>query len=141
MERCIRPCSAWKRRNGLARNGVCRRTIARRDSTRCPPKAASTCSRKPAAGARWPRPWRAFSISKNWNPWLPGWRVNTMFDRRRRPESDFSEELQAHLALEIDRLRASGQSEEQAQRTARRNLGNLTAAGERFYDSSRWLWL
>jgi hypothetical protein len=63
-----------------------------------------------------------------------------MFDRR-RPQSDFSEELQAHLALEIDRLRAAGMSEDQAIRAARQNLGNLTTAGERFYDSSRWLWL
>jgi len=64
-----------------------------------------------------------------------------MFDRRRRPQSDFSEELQAHLALEADRLRAAGLSEDQAQRAARQNLGNLTISGERFYESSRWLWL
>jgi len=64
-----------------------------------------------------------------------------MMFRRRRPQSDFSEELQAHLALEADRLRATGLSEDQAQRAARRNLGNLTISGERFYESSRWLWL
>ncbi len=58
-----------------------------------------------------------------------------------RPQSDFSEELQAHLALEIDRLRAEGLSEEEAYRQARRNLGNLAIAGERFYESRRWLWL
>jgi predicted permease len=61
--------------------------------------------------------------------------------RRRRPQSDFSEELQAHLALEADRLRAAGFSDDQAQRVARRNLGNLTISRERFYESSRWLWL
>ena len=60
--------------------------------------------------------------------------------RRRRPESDFSEELQAHLELEIDRLRADGLSEEDAYWQARRNLGNLGAAGERFYESGRPLW-
>jgi predicted permease len=60
---------------------------------------------------------------------------------RARPESDFSEELRAHLALEMDRLRAEGLSEEDAYWQARRNLGNLAGAGERFYESSRWLWL
>jgi predicted permease len=64
-----------------------------------------------------------------------------MFGRRRRPQSDFSEELQSHLALEADRLRAAGLSEDQAHRAARQNLGNITTAGERFYESSRWLWL
>ena len=58
-----------------------------------------------------------------------------------RPKSDFSEELQAHLAIEVDRLRAEGLSEEDAYRQARRNLGNLAVAGERFYESRRWLWL
>lgn len=64
-----------------------------------------------------------------------------MFGRRRRPESDFSEELQTHLALEIDRLRAEGVGEEEAYRTARRTLGNLGIAGERFYEGDRWQWL
>lgn len=60
---------------------------------------------------------------------------------RRRPQSDFSEELRAHLALEIDRLRAEGLGEEDAYWQARRNLGNLAGAGEQFYESSHWLWL
>ena len=63
-----------------------------------------------------------------------------MFRRRRSP-SDFSQELQAHLDLEMDRLRAEGLPEDEAYHKARRNLGNLGAAGERFYESSRWLWL
>lgn len=64
-----------------------------------------------------------------------------MFGRKRRPQADFSAELEAHLALEVDRLIAEGLSEEAAQFSARRNLGNLTSAGERFYEGSRWLWL
>ncbi|MGH9401388.1 MAG: ADOP family duplicated permease [Terriglobia bacterium] len=64
-----------------------------------------------------------------------------MFWRRKRTQSDFSEELQAHLALEADRLRAEGLSDEEARAAARRNLGNLTQAKERFYESHRWLWL
>ncbi len=61
--------------------------------------------------------------------------------RRRRPEADFSEELKAHLALEMDRLRAEGMSEDEAYHAARRNLGNLVGAEERFYEANRWLWL
>jgi predicted permease len=60
---------------------------------------------------------------------------------RKRPQNDFSDELRSHLQLEIDRLRNEGLSEEEAYWTARRMLGNLSAAGERFYEGSRWLWL
>src|ERR1700687_174627 len=63
-----------------------------------------------------------------------------MFRRRHRAQSDFSEELQAHIALEVDRLLAEGLSEEEAYRMARRNLGNLGSAEERFYESGRLLW-
>ena len=59
----------------------------------------------------------------------------------KRSQDDFSDELRAHLQLEIDRLRSEGLSEEEAYWTARRALGNLSAAGERFYDRSHWLWL
>jgi predicted permease len=64
-----------------------------------------------------------------------------MFRRRRRAESDFSDELRAHLELEMDRLRLEGLSEQDAYREARRSLGNLGLAGERFYEAGRWLWL
>jgi hypothetical protein len=63
-----------------------------------------------------------------------------MFGRRRRPQNDFSEELESHLALEVDRLREEGLSDEEAYHAARRNLGNLVTAQERFYESGRWLW-
>jgi predicted permease len=63
-----------------------------------------------------------------------------MFDRK-RPQDDFSDELRAHLELEIDRLRGEGLSEEEeAFWTARRTLGNLSAAEERFYETGRRLW-
>ena len=61
--------------------------------------------------------------------------------RRKRPLADFSAELEAHLAFEIDRLREQGLSEEDARMQARRNLGNRLASEERFYESGRWLWL
>src|SRR6202035_4817332 len=62
-----------------------------------------------------------------------------MFGRKRKLE-DFTSEIDAHLQLEIERLREHGLSEEQARATARRSFGNVMQAEERFYESSRWLW-
>src|SRR5689334_3289428 len=63
----------------------------------------------------------------------------TMFRQRRL--DDFSKELQAHLALEIDRLREEGYPDTEARRIANLNLGNLMLQEERFYEASRWAWL
>jgi predicted permease len=60
---------------------------------------------------------------------------------RRRKQSDFSEELQSHLALEANQLREQGLSENDAQHAARARMGNLMNHQERFYESSRWMWL
>jgi predicted permease len=57
---------------------------------------------------------------------------------RRRPDEDFSEEVQAHLALEADRLMAEGLSEREAHAAARRAFGNVTRARERYHESSSW---
>jgi len=62
-----------------------------------------------------------------------------MFGRKRKLD-DFNSEIEAHLQLEIERLREQGQSEGQARATARRSFGNVMQAEERFYESSRWLW-
>jgi putative ABC transport system permease protein len=62
-----------------------------------------------------------------------------MFGRKRKLD-DFTSEIQAHLQLEIERLRDQGLSEEQARATARRSFGNVLHAEERFYESRRWLW-
>jgi putative ABC transport system permease protein len=59
---------------------------------------------------------------------------------RRRKNRDFSDEIQAHIALEADRLRAEGLSEADARAAARKAFGNLGAAEEHFYESTRWLW-
>lgn len=59
----------------------------------------------------------------------------------RRKQSDFEEEVQAHLALEVDRLVSEGSSREAAEAAARREFGNVAAVQERFYESGRWLWL
>ena len=61
--------------------------------------------------------------------------------KRRRSTQDFSEEIRAHLAIEADRLRQEGRSEEEATFAARRALGNLTAMEERFHEANHWCWL
>lgn len=60
---------------------------------------------------------------------------------RRRKDADFHDEIQAHIDLEADRLRAEGVDSDEARYAARRAFGNLLAAEERFYDKSRWMWL
>ncbi len=59
---------------------------------------------------------------------------------RRRQDSDFSSEIEAHIRLEADRYRERGMSEEEALATARRAFGNVTSSRERFYESRRWAW-
>jgi putative ABC transport system permease protein len=59
---------------------------------------------------------------------------------RKRPESDFSAEAEAHIQLEIDRLKELGLSTAEADAAARRAFGNVTQAQERFYEASRWHW-
>ena len=59
--------------------------------------------------------------------------------RRRRAQSDFNDEIAAHLQLEIDRLRDSGLSQDDAEAAARRAFGNVVLAQERFYESGRAL--
>jgi predicted permease len=61
-----------------------------------------------------------------------------MFPRKRKLE-DFTSEIEAHLQLEIERLREQGLNEAEARATARRSFGNFLHAEERFYESSRWL--
>lgn len=62
-----------------------------------------------------------------------------MFGRMRKLE-DFTAEIEAHLQLEIDRLREQGLSEDDARAAARRAFGNVLQAEERFYEQQRWNW-
>ena len=59
----------------------------------------------------------------------------------RRTDDDFHAEIEAHLAIETERLIAEGLSTEDAARAAARRFGNRTSAQERFYESRRILWL
>ncbi len=62
-----------------------------------------------------------------------------MFGRKRKLD-DFSSEIEAHIQLEIERLREQGLSEEEARAAARRTFGNVLRAEERFYESGHWMW-
>src|SRR5580704_10856258 len=57
--------------------------------------------------------------------------------RRTRKASDFGAEIEAHIALETERLQEQGLSYEDARTQARRTFGNVTRVQERFYESSR----
>jgi len=59
---------------------------------------------------------------------------------RKRKQSDFAAEIEAHLELETEQLKEQGLSDEEARGAARRAFGNVTRAQERFYESARWLW-
>src|SRR5215471_5023 len=61
-----------------------------------------------------------------------------MFCWYRRKQSDFDAELEAHIALETDRLKEKGFSEQEARAAARREFGNVTQGTERFYQSKHW---
>jgi predicted permease len=62
-----------------------------------------------------------------------------MFDKRK--PTDFNAEIEAHIEFESERLRQEGLSDKEARNRARRAFGNVAAAEERYYESSRWAWL
>ena len=57
-----------------------------------------------------------------------------------RKQSDFDAEIEAHIALEADRLKEEGFNEQEARAAARRAFGNVTQAQEQFYESNHWRW-
>jgi predicted permease len=56
---------------------------------------------------------------------------------RPRSNDDFAHEVESHLAMETDRLIATGMSEKEARDRARRAFGNPTSVREQFHDT-RW---
>ncbi len=61
--------------------------------------------------------------------------------RRRRSADDFAEEIKSHIEHQADALESEGLSEEEAYRRARVRFGSSQAAQERFYLSSRIVWV
>src|SRR5687767_11674030 len=64
-----------------------------------------------------------------------------MWRWRRRTDEDFNAEIQANIALDLDRFIAEGMSPEEARLAALRAFGNVTRAQERFYEAGRMVWL
>jgi hypothetical protein len=64
-----------------------------------------------------------------------------MFKKPQRSRDDFTDEIGSHIEIEADRLVEQGMDRDEAMATARRTFGNVTSARERFYESSRWMWL
>ena len=60
---------------------------------------------------------------------------------RLRGDEDFRQEIDAHIAIETDRLIAEGLPPAAARDAARRAFGNVAAASERYYESRRPVWL
>jgi hypothetical protein len=62
-----------------------------------------------------------------------------MFGRKKkRPMSDFDEEIQSHIEFEIEELMKDGLDEKEARYAAMRKFGNVTIVRERFYMANRW---
>src|ERR1043165_9590004 len=61
--------------------------------------------------------------------------------RRLHTDEDFRREIEAHIALETDRLIAEGLSPAEAGDTARRAFGNVSLVAERYFESRRSMWL
>lgn len=57
-----------------------------------------------------------------------------------RSDEDFSDEIEAHLALETDRLIADGMSPDEARAAARRAFGSPRRSRVQFYESRRTMW-
>ena len=62
-----------------------------------------------------------------------------MFWKRKRPLSDFQDEIRSHLELESAQLHGEGTGAEAASSQARREFGNVTALEENYYERSRWM--
>jgi putative ABC transport system permease protein len=61
--------------------------------------------------------------------------------RAPRSDEDFAREIDAHVALETDRLIAEGMPPGEARAAALRAFGSPTRAREQFYESRRRIWL
>src|SRR5688572_11324488 len=60
---------------------------------------------------------------------------------RRRSDEDFAREVESHVQLEADRLVEEGMAPEAARSEAQKRFGNPALVRERFYYSSRSVWI
>ena len=61
-----------------------------------------------------------------------------MWRRKKRSFVDFKEEIECHLAMEADQIRDTAPSVD-PETAARQAFGNVTAAQERWYEHSHWM--
>ena len=59
---------------------------------------------------------------------------------RKRSDTDFQAEIEAHIRLEVDRLISEGMTHAEAHAAARRAFGNVAMVQETHYESQRWMW-
>jgi len=59
---------------------------------------------------------------------------------RKRSDTDFQAEIEAHIRLEVDRLISEGMTNAEAHAAARRAFGNVAMVQETHYESQRWMW-
>ena len=78
------------------------------------------------------------SRTMSWRAWL---HRLVPYRGRRQAEGELQEELRLHLELERERQRDAGLAEDDADRAARRRLGNVTLIRERTRDVWGWRWL
>ena len=57
----------------------------------------------------------------------------------RRSQRDFEDEIKAHLQLEVDRLKAQGMSDHDAQLAAHKHFGSVTVAEDRYFHGRRFV--
>lgn len=76
-------------------------------------------------------------------PWISRFfsRFSPRFISKTRRYDDISVSIQEHLAERIDELMDDGMSREEAERTARRDFGNVTLLEERSREAWQWQWL
>src|SRR5579871_1780554 len=73
--------------------------------------------------------------------WILSKRILKKRSPMKRPLDDFSAEIEAHIALEADRLQREGMSPQDALDAARRRFGSVTQSKERYYERTRRPWL
>jgi macrolide transport system ATP-binding/permease protein len=63
-----------------------------------------------------------------------------MFRRRKRSFEDFQTEIESHIGLEADEIRATASCAD-SDAAARRAFGNVAAVEEQWYEYGRWMFL
>src|SRR5262245_21070658 len=121
-------CRGWRIEDSWKRNGERPKTTGKPVSTESAGRGARNSRARKVSGGASLRRSGEFSEEQMWS-------------KRKRGHQDFNEEIQAHIAIEAERLIEEGMTPEDARAAAVRRFGNTVAAEERFYEVKRILWL